>query len=84
MVPKKEGKENGKGRWNVFLSTGNNQEAWLNRANVVTYKNSGKEHDDQVWKGHSKVVEDLNGFETGCCIHVHIFLLLLCLDHPIS
>lgn len=74
MVPEKMGKENGMGGWIVFLSSANSQQAWPYRANMVMYKNSGKKCDDQVWKGHSKLVEDLNGFKMWCFIHLHVCL----------
>jgi len=62
-VPEKMGKKNGMGGCIFFLSSINSQRAWLDRTNVVIYKNSGKECGDQVLKGHSKLVEDLNGFK---------------------
>lgn len=68
----------------VFLSSGNRQLSCLNRAHVVTYENSGKEDDAQVWKDHRKLMEGMNDFKMWCWIHVHFCLLLLCLDHTTS
>lgn len=50
----------------------------------MTYKNSGEACHDLVWKGHSKLVEELSSFKVRCSIRMNVCVFLLCLDHPIS